>query len=90
MKVELVMRNIEQYLSGTYTEIEDWPFYLELEGDLSNYYEEMMKENEELTSFLNDDIPDICAEVGNIDIDEFKRLLTIEYVKAKEILEKTK
>ena len=48
----------------------------------------MYKENKEVTELLNEEIPDICAAVGEIDIKEFKRLLRIEFLKAKELYNK--
>lgn len=81
--IEKVLDTIELYLAGKYIEKEDYPFYLELEYELLFVnYDEMYKENKEVTGLLNEEIPDICAMVGEIDIDEFKRLLEIEYLKA--------
>ncbi len=77
------MNTIKQYLDGKYKEDENYPFYLELEAELlCDNYDIMFKENKEVTVLLNEEIPDICAMVGEIDIDEFKRLLAIEYSKA--------
>lgn len=84
--IKKVLNSIELYLAGTYKEREDYPFYLELEKELLfDNYDEMYKENSEVTELLNDEIPDICSKVGEIGINEFKRLLKIEYVKAKEL-----
>lgn len=80
---------IEAYLDGKYEEDENYPFYLELEVELLlDNYDEMYEENKEVTELLNEEIPDICAAVGEIDIEEFKRLLKIEFLKAKELYNK--
>lgn len=85
--IKKVLNAIESYLSGLYVEDESYPFYLELEKELLfDNYDEMYKENKEVTELLNEEIPDICAAVGEINIDEFKRLLRIEYEKALKLL----
>ena len=59
----------ESYLDGKYEEDKNYPFYLELETEfLFNNYDAMYKENKEVTELLNEEIPDICAAVGKIDI----------------------
>lgn len=84
--IKKVLDAIETYLSGEYEEGKNYPFYLELEKELLfDNYDEMYKENKEVTKLLNNEIPDICAAVGEIDIEEFKRLLRIELLKAKEL-----
>lgn len=81
--IEKVLNIIKTYLDGRYDEDKDYPFHLELEHELLFVnYDEMHKENKEVTELLNEEIPDICAMVGEIDIDEFKRLLEVEYSKA--------
>lgn len=81
--IEKVLDTIELYLAGKYVEKEEYPFHLELEQELLfDNYDEMYKENKEVTELLNEEIPDICAMVGEIDEEEFKRLLEIEYLKA--------
>ncbi|WP_099335810.1 hypothetical protein [Clostridium cadaveris] len=87
--IKKVLDTIEAYLDGKYEENEDYPFYLELEKELLfDNYDEMHKENKEVTELLNEEIPDICASVGEIDVEEFKRLLRIEFLKAKELYSK--
>lgn len=87
--IRKVLDTIELYLDGKYEEDNNYPFYLELETELLfNNYDEMCKENKEVTELLNEEIPDICALVGDIDIEEFKRLLRIEFLKAKELYNK--
>jgi len=44
-------------------------FSLYLEDFLCDNYDEMYKENAEVTEFLNEDLPDICAEM-NLGIDD--------------------
>jgi hypothetical protein len=78
--IEHVLNAIKLYLAGKYPEKEDYPFYLELENELLfDNYDEMYKENKEVTEFLNEEIPDLCAAVGEISIDDFKRRLKEEY-----------
>ncbi|WP_346930271.1 hypothetical protein [Clostridium sp.] len=87
--IKNVLDTIELYLSDKYLEKEGYPFYLELEKELLfDNYDEMYQENREVTELLNEEIPDICAEVGEIDVEEFKRLLRIEFLKAKELYNK--
>lgn len=84
--IKKVFDSIELYLAGNYKEKENYPFYLELEKELLfDNYDEMYKENSKVTELLNEEIPDICSMVGEIGINEFKRLLKIEYIKAKEL-----
>lgn len=84
--IKKVLDAIESYLSGEYVEDKDYPFYLELEKELLlDNYAEMYKEDKDVTELLNEEIPDICAAVGEISIEEFKRLLNIEFLKAKEL-----
>lgn len=84
--IKKVLDSIELYLAGKYEEKEEYPFYLELEKELLfDNYDDMYKENKEVTELLNEEIPDICATVGEIDIEEFKRLLRIEFLKVKEL-----
>lgn len=86
--IKKVLNSIELYLSDKYEEKENYPFYLELEKELLfDNYNEMWKENKEVTELLNEDIPDICSMVGEIDIPEFKRLLKIEFLKVKKLLD---
>lgn len=85
--IRKVLNAIESYLSGLYVEDENYPFYLELEKELLfDNYDEMYKENKEVTELLNEEIPDICAAIGEINTDEFKKLLRIEYEKALKLL----
>lgn len=87
--IKKVLDVIESYLDGKYEEDKNYPFYLELETELLfNNYDAMYKENKEVTELLNEEIPDICAAVGEIDVKEFKRLLRIEFLKAKELYNK--
>lgn len=87
--IKKVLDIIESYLSGQYKEKENYPFYLELEKELLfDNYDEMYREDPKITELLNDEIPDICAMVGEIDINEFRKLLKIEYLKAKELYNK--
>lgn len=87
--IKKVLDMIEAYLSGKYEEDENYPFYLELEKELLfDNYDEMYKEDKEVTKLLNEEIPDICAAVGEIDIEEFKKLLRVEFLKAKELYNK--
>lgn len=87
--IKKVLDIIETYLDGKYEEDENYPFYLELEAELLlDNYDEMYQENREVTELLNEEIPDICAAVGEIDVEEFKRLLRIEFLKAKELYNK--
>lgn len=84
--IEKVLDAIESYLLDTYVEDENYPFYLELEKELLfDNYDEMDKENKEVTRILNEEIPELCAAVEEIGIDEFKTLLKVEYLKAKEV-----
>lgn len=84
--IKKVLDTIESYLLDQYVEDKNYPFYLELEKEmLFDNYDEMHKENKEVTELLNEKIPDICATVGEIDIEEFKRLLRIEFLKVKEL-----
>lgn len=84
--IKKVLDSIELYLSGKYKEKENYPFYLELEKELLfDNYDEMYKENPKVTELLNEEIPDICSMVGEIGVDEFKKRLKIEYMKAKEL-----
>lgn len=86
--IKKVLDAIEAYLSGQYVEDKNYPFYLELEKELLfDNYDKMYKENKEITELLNEEIPDICASVGAIDMEEFKRLLKVEFLKAKELYE---
>lgn len=81
-KIAYVLEAIRSYLEGTYSEDVNYPFYLELEMELLiDNYDEMYKENQEVTLLMNEELPDICAAVGEISVDEFKRLLKIEYDK---------
>lgn len=87
--IKKVLDIIEAYLSGKYEEDEKYPFYLELEKELLfDNYDEMYKENKEVTKLLNEEIPDICASVGEIDVEEFKKLLKAEFFKVKELYNK--
>lgn len=45
----------------------------------------MYKENKEITMVLNEELPDICAAVGEIDMEEFKSRLRAEFIKAKQL-----
>lgn len=78
--IKKVLDSIELYLSGNYDKKEQYPFYLELEKELLfDNYDEMYKENKEVIGLINEDIPDMCASVGEIDTEEFKRLLRIKF-----------
>jgi hypothetical protein len=85
--IKHVLDTINEYLSGKYTGNKTYPFYLELEKELLyDNYEEMYKENKEITEFLNEEIPELCAMVSDeIGIDEFKKRLKVEYLKALEL-----
>lgn len=84
--IKEVLDIIESYLDGTYEEDTNYPFYLELEKEfLFDNYEEMYKENKEITMVLNEELPDICAAVGEIDMEEFKSRLRAEFIKAKQL-----
>jgi hypothetical protein len=86
--IKKVLDIIELYLEGMYEEDENYPFYLELEYELLfENYDEMYEENKEVTKLLNEEIPDICAAVGEIEIEEFKKLLKDEFLKAKKLYE---
>ncbi|MBF1037084.1 MAG: hypothetical protein HXL15_06610 [Parvimonas sp.] len=64
-------------------------FSLYLEDFLCDNYDEMYKENAEVTEFLNEDLPDICAEMDlGIDDKPFLDKLSQQLKLAKELFYK--
>lgn len=82
--IENILSAIDEYLEGRYVEKENYPFHLELEVEmLFNNYEQMHKEDAAVTELLNENIPDICGQVGEISVEEFKGLLRAEFEQVK-------
>lgn len=80
---EKIMNYIKDFLDNTPEDIYD--FSCDLEGMLVMHYDEMHAEQPKATEILNNETPDICAsaEPGMTpeEIQEFKRLLRVEYVR---------
>lgn len=80
---EKIMNYIKDFLDNTPEDIYD--FSCDLEGMLVMHYDEMHDEQPKATEILNNETPDICAsaEPGMTpeEIQEFKRLLRVEYVR---------
>lgn len=75
-----VIEMIKNFLVGNY---EPLAFSYDLPDVLINKYDDMLKENEEVTKILNEDLPEICAEYEEgMDIQEFKTKVKKEYEKA--------
>jgi hypothetical protein len=83
--IEQILKDIELALQHKHKyNSEDFSLYLE--DYLCDNYDEMHEENAEVTEFMNDEMPFICAEMEPMMNDtEFLRKLKIEYDKAKEL-----
>ena len=78
--IEKILNEIHSFLSGTH-HMEPLEFSLYLEDYLCDNYDVMYKEDANMTVALNEEIPDICAEVER-DTDglEFKKKLKNELI----------
>ena len=88
--IEKLFNEIELALQNKISmSVDDFALYVQ--DYLCDNYDEMYKENAEVTEFLNEDLPDITdiAEYGDDKRnEEFKRRLRIEIDKAKELFYK--
>jgi hypothetical protein len=79
-----IMDYIKDFLENTPEDI--YEFSIILEDALVDDYDEMYNEQPEATEILANETPDICASaepgMTHDEINEFKRLLKIEYDKA--------
>jgi hypothetical protein len=79
-----IVNYIKEFIDNTPDDI--YEFSCDLEGMLVRYYDEMYNEQPIATEILNNDTPDICASaepgMTHDEINEFKRLLKVEYDKA--------
>ena len=57
--IEKVFHMFRQLFQGEY---DPYQFTLDMEMFLFDHYDEMNAENPGVTRFLNEDVPDICAE----------------------------
>ena len=88
--IEKLFNEIELALQNKISmSVDDFALYVQ--DYLCDNYDEMYKENAEVTEFLNEDLPEITdiAEYGDDKRnEEFKRRLRIEIDKAKELFYK--
>ena len=88
--IEKLFNEIELALQNKISmSVDDFALYVH--DYLCDNYDEMYKENAEVTEFLNEDLPDITdiAEYGDDKRnEEFKRRLKIEIAKAKALFYK--
>ena len=88
--IEKLFNEIELALQNKISmSVDDFALYVQ--DYLCDNFDEMYKENAEVTEFLNEDLPDITdiAEYGDDKRnEEFKRRLRIEIDKAKELFYK--
>ncbi|MFP5494421.1 hypothetical protein ACLGL2_07500 [Parvimonas sp. G1641] len=88
--IEQLFNEIELALQNKISmSVDDFALYVQ--DYLCDNYDEMYKENAEVTEFLNEDLPEITdiAEYGDDKRnEEFKRRLRIEIDKAKELFYK--
>jgi len=88
--IEKLFNEIELALQNKISmSVDDFALYVQ--DYLCDNYDEMYKENAEVTEFLNEDLPDITdiAEYGDDKRnEEFKRRLKIEIAKAKALFYK--
>ena len=73
---------IKSFLDGNYNAHD---FSLDLEDFLLQNYNEMFFEDKELTIFMNEDFPDICASYDEDTEDIFKKQIKEQYEKAVEL-----
>lgn len=93
MLIEKLFNDVDLFFQGKHEEKETDYFDFYVQDYLCDNYDEMYKENEEVTEFLNEDLPEITdiAEYGDDKRnEEFKRRLKIEIDKAKELFYKGK
>ena len=74
--IQKVLNKIKDYIEG---EASSYDFSIELEDLLFSNYEEMKKENCEITEFLNEDLPDICASYDEENETEFRKQIKQQY-----------
>ena len=69
-----------QFIEGNYDPLE---FSMDLEDFFANHYDEMERENKNITDYFNEDLPEICAEYEHgEDPTDFKAKVKEQYDKA--------
>ena len=83
-KIEKALKLFEQLFSGEY---DPFKFSIDMEDYLFDNYDEMLAEDKAVTEFLNNDVPDICAE-GEPGFDSSAMIAALKpiYEKAKAML----
>ena len=86
--IEKLFNEIELALQNKISmSVDDFALYVQ--DYLCDNYDEMYKENAEVTEFLNEDLPDICAEMDlGIDDKPFLDKLSQQLKLAKELFYK--
>lgn len=71
-----VLTNIKEYIERP---VDSFNFSIELEDYLCENYDVMRIENAEVTDFLNETLPDICASYKEDNEKEFVKAITKQY-----------
>ena len=89
MLIEKLFNDVDLFFEGKHEETEPDYFAFYVQDYLCDNYDEMYKENAEVTEFLNEDLPDICAEMDlGIDDKPFLDKLSQQLKLAKELFYK--
>ena len=84
--IDKALKMFEDLFNGKYS---PYNFALDMELYLLDNYDEMIKENYEITEFLNQDTPDACGLVEpNFDPTEMLEMLKPIYKTAREMRDK--
>lgn len=74
--IQQALDMIRQFLNGAYDPMQ---FSLDMEEFLNDQYDAMHEENPNLTEFLNEDIPELCAECEpGMDFTEFRQKIEVQ------------
>ena len=74
--ISKILDKIKKYLENP---TDSYAFSIELEDDLCENYYEMRNENAEITDFLNETLPDICAFYNDDNEKKFIESITKQY-----------
>lgn len=79
-KLEELKKMINDFFDKNYSKEETLNFSMNLEDFICDNFDEMVKEDKDLTLELNEEMPDICATyIRGDDPEPFKKLLKKEY-----------
>ena len=71
-----ILAKMKKYIENP---ADSFDFSIELEDDLCENYDSMRNENAEVTDFLNETLPDICASYNEDNEKEFVKAIAKQY-----------